>query len=559
MEEIQSPENLEEFLNSEGEPRIIRRGAVIEGTIVRINPDWTFVDIGYKCEGAVPTQEFKRIDGSLRVSEGDRIEVLVENLRGEDGLVRLSYAKLLENRAWEKILKSLKEKIPLSAYVIQPVKGGFEVEVEGVRGFLPFSHAYLKRPSDPNEIVGKTVRVEVILASRRRNNVVVSVKNVLEKELEARKKALFEKLKEGEVVEGTVKNIVEYGAFIDIGGVEGLLHISDLSWGRVKHPGDLLKVGDRLKVKVLSLDREKERIKFGLKQLTPDPWERIAERYKEGDRVQGRVVSLTSFGAFVEVEPGVEGLIHLSELSWTKRIKHPRELLSVGDRVEAVVLRVDPENRRLSLSLRQIEPNPWEVLAENMPPGTVIETVVKTVTDFGIFVEVTKEIDGFIHISDLSWGRLRHPSEKFKPGDTVKAVVLKIDPEKEKLNLGIKQLSPDPWEVVSEKYPVGSIVSGKVTKVTDFGVFVEVEEGLEGLVHVSEVGEERIKTPVGLFEIGQEVKAKVVRLEPEKKRMALSIKKYKEEEARREYLHLSEERQGTGITLGTYLKEVVNK
>lgn len=559
MEEIQSPENLEEFLNSEGEPRIIRRGAVIEGTIVRINPDWTFVDIGYKCEGAVPTQEFKRIDGSLRVSEGDRIEVLVENLRGEDGLVRLSYAKLLENRAWDKILKSLKEKIPLSAYVIQPVKGGFEVEVEGVRGFLPFSHAYLKRPSDPNEIVGKTVRVEVILASRRRNNVVVSVKNVLEKELEARKKALFEKLKEGEVVEGTVKNIVEYGAFIDIGGVEGLLHISDLSWGRVKHPGDLLKVGDRLKVKVLSLDREKERIKFGLKQLTPDPWERIAERYKEGDRVQGRVVSLTSFGAFVEVEPGVEGLIHLSELSWTKRIKHPRELLSVGDRVEAVVLRVDPENRRLSLSLRQIEPNPWEVLAENMPPGTVIETVVKTVTDFGIFVEVTKEIDGFIHISDLSWGRLGHPSEKFKPGDTVKAVVLKIDPEKEKLNLGIKQLSPNPWEVVSEKYPVGSIVSGKVTKVTDFGVFVEVEEGLEGLVHVSEIGEERIKTPVGLFEIGQEVKAKVVRLEPEKKRMALSIKKYKEEEARREYLHLSEERQGTGITLGTYLKEVVNK
>ena len=559
MEEIQSPENLEDFLNSEGEPRVIRRGAVIEGTIVRINPDWTFVDIGYKSEGAVPTQELKRMDGSLRVSEGDRIEVLVERLRGEDGLVRLSYAKLLENRAWDKILKSLKEKTPLSAYVIQPVKGGFEVEVEGVKGFLPFSHAYLKRPADPNEIVGKTVKVEVITASRKRNNVVVSVKNILEKELEARKKALFEGLKEGEVVEGIVKNIVEYGAFIDIGGVEGLLHISDLSWGRVKHPGDLLKVGDRLKVKVLSVNREKERIKFGLKQLTPDPWDRIAERYKEGDRVQGRVVSLTSFGAFVEVEPGVEGLIHLSELSWTKRIKHPRDVLSVGDRVEAVVLKVDPENRRLSLSLRRIEPNPWEVLAENMPPGTVVETIVKTVTDFGIFVEVTKEIDGFIHISDLSWGRLGHPSEKFKPGDTVKAVVLKIDPEKEKLNLGIKQLSPDPWELVSEKYPVGSIVSGKVTKVTDFGVFVEVEEGLEGLVHVSEIGEERIKTPVGMFEIGQEVKAKVVRLEPEKKRMALSIKKYKEDEARREYLHLSEERQGTGITLGTYLKEVVNK
>ncbi|OAQ19943.1 30S ribosomal protein S1 [Thermosulfurimonas dismutans] len=559
MEDIQSMESFEDFLNLESEPRVLRRGAVIEGTIIRINPDWTFVDIGYKSEGAVPTQELKRIDGSLRVNEGDRIEVLVERLRGEDGLVRLSYAKILENRAWEKILKSLKEKTPLSAYVVQPIKGGFEVEIEGVRGFLPFSHAYLKRPANPNEIVGKTVKVEVISASRKRNNVVVSSKNILEKEAEARKKALLEKLNEGDVVEGIVKNIVDYGAFIDIGGVEGFLHISDLSWGRIKHPGDLLKIGDQVRVKVLSLDREKERIKLGIKQLTPDPWESVAERYKEGDKVQGRVVSLTSFGAFVEVEPGVEGLIHLSELSWTKRIKHPRDMLSVGDQVETVVLKVDPENRKLSLSLRRIEPNPWEILVENMPPGTVIEALVKTVTDFGIFVEVTKEIDGFIHVSDLSWGRIGHPSEKFKPGDVIKAVVLKIDPEKEKLNLGIKQLSPDPWELAPEKYPVGSVVSGKVTKVTDFGIFVEIEEGLEGLVHVSELGEEKIKTPVGVIEVGQEVKAKVIRLEPEKKRMALSIRKYKEDEARQEYLHLSEERKGTGVTLGTFLKEVVNK
>ncbi len=559
MEETQVMENLEELLNANSEPRSLSRGAIVEGTIIRINPDLTFVDIGYKSEGVIPTQELKRVDGSLRVNEGDRIEVLVERVRGQDGLVRLSYAKLLENRAWDRILKAFKEKTPVSAYIFQPIKGGFAVEIEGIRGFLPFSHAYLERPRDPHEIVGQTLEVEVIAASRKRNNVVVSRKNLLIKEAEARKKALLESLQEGQVVEGEVKTILDYGVFVDLGGIEGFMHISDLSWGRVKHPGDLLKVGDKIRVKVLSLDREKEKIKLGLKQLTPDPWETVAERYREGDRVSGRVVSLTSFGAFVEVEPGVEGLIHLSELSWTKRLKHPRDILSVGDQVEAVVLKVDPENRRLSLSLRRVEPNPWEVLAENMPPGTVIEAPVKTVTDFGIFVEVTKEIDGFIHISDLSWGRIEHPAERFKPGEKVRAVVLKIDPEKEKLNLGIKQLTPNPWEVVEEKYPIGSIVTGRVSKITDFGIFVEIEEGLEGLVHVSEIGEEKVKSPEGLFEVGQEIKAKVIRLEPERKRMALSIRKYKEDEARKEYLHLSEERKGTGITLGTYLKEVVNK
>ncbi|MBX6422963.1 30S ribosomal protein S1 [Thermosulfurimonas sp. F29] len=560
MVEVQDTENFEELLKSEAEPQFLRRGSIIEGTVITINPDWTFVDIGYKSEGLIPTEEFRRPDGSLRVKEGDRIEALVERVRGEDGLVRLSFAKLMENRAWEKILKAQKDGEPLEAYVVEPIKGGFAVEIEGVRAFLPFSHAYLERPSDPNEIVGSSVRVEVISASRKRKNVVVSRKNVLQKEREARKKALFESLEEGQVREGMVTRILDYGVFVDLGGVEGFLHISDLSWSKVKHPGDLLKEGDRIRVKVLSLDPEKEKIKLGVKQLTPDPWESVGEKYREGDRVKGRVVSLTSFGAFVEVEPGVEGLIHISELSWTKRIRHPREIVSVGDQVEAVVLKVDPENRRLSLSLRRVEPNPWEVLAQNMPPGTVIEAPIKTVTDFGIFVEVTEEIDGFIHISDLSWGKLGHPSEKFREGEVVRAVVLKIDPEKERLNLGIKQLTPNPWETAPQKYPVGSTVTGRVSKVTDFGVFVEVEEGLEGLVHVSEIGPERVKSPVGLFEVGQEVKAKVIRLEPEKKRMALSIRRYQEELERQQYLEAaSEGRKGTGVTLGALLKEAAGK
>ncbi len=560
MVEGQETETFEELLKSEAEPRFLRRGSIIEGTILTINPDWTFVDIGYKSEGLIPTAEFRRADGSLRVKEGDRIEALVERIRGEDGLVRLSFAKLLENRAWERILKAQKEGEVLEAYVIEPIKGGFAVEIEGVRAFLPFSHAYLERPADPNQIVGQNIKVEVISASRKRNNVVVSRKNALQKEIEARKRALFESLAEGQVREGTVTRILDYGAFIDLGGVEGFLHVSDLSWGKVKHPGDLLRPGDRVRVKVLSFDPQKEKIKLGIKQLTPDPWQQVKEKYHEGDRVKGRVVSLTSFGAFVEVEPGVEGLIHISELSWTKRLRHPRELLSVGDQVEAVVLKVDPENRRLSLSLRRVEPNPWEVLVENMPPGTVIEAPIKTVTDFGIFVEVTEDIDGFIHISDLSWGKLAHPSDKFKVGDVVRAVVLKIDPEKERLNLGIKQLYPNPWETAPEKYPVGAVVAGKISKVADFGLFVEIEEGLEGLVHVSEIGPEKLKSPVGHFEVGQEVKAKVIRLEPEKRRMSLSIRRYLEEKERQEYLENIENRKGTGVTLGAFLnKELMGK
>ncbi len=548
-------ENFEELLS--GEFKTISRGEVLKGTILRLDSDWVIIDIGYKSEGIAPAEEFKRPDGEFKVKPGDEVEVLVEKTRTSDGLVQLSYRKLQRRKAWEKVEQARESGEPVEAYVMERIKGGFAVDIDGLRAFLPFSQAFLRPPKNPEEIVGTTLRVQVISSNRKRNNIVVSRKNVLEKELEEKRQALLESLEEGQVREGVVKSITDYGVFIDLGGVDGLLHVSDITWGRVKHPSNYFKIGDKVKVKIIKFDREKEKIALGIKQLTPDPWESVAEKYPVGTKVQGRVVSLTDFGAFVELEPGVEGLVHVSELSWTKRIKHPRDILSVGDQVEVVVIGVDQENRRISLSLKQVEPNPWDVLTEQFSEGMVIEAPVKTVTDFGVFVEVMEGIDGFIHVSDLSWGRIKHPSELYKPGDTIQAVILKIDREKERLALGVKQLTPDPWESVPEKYPVGSVVSGRVSNVTDFGVFVELEPGVEGLIHVSEISDKKIKSPVGMFEPGQEVKAKVVKMEPEARRLGLSIRKLKEDEEKREFTEFTKEQKAGSITLGALLKETL--
>ena len=553
----QAPEeSFEELLA--GDIKTIARGEIFTGKVLRVDPEYVIIDIGYKSEGIAPVSEFKGPDGEIKVKPGDEVEVIIENTRTPDGMVQVSYQKLQRRKAWEKIEKALETKEPLEAYVTERIKGGFAVDIDGVRAFLPFSQAFLRTPKNPEEIVGSTLKVEVISANRKKNNVVVSHRNVLEKELEAKKKALLESLEEGQVLEGQVKSITDYGVFVDLGGVDGLLHVSDITWGRVKHPSNYFKVGDRVKVKVIKYDRENQKIALGVKQLTPDPWETAKEKYPEGSKVQGRVVSLTSFGAFVELEPGVEGLIHISELSWTKRIKHPRDILSVGDQVEVVVLKVDEENRRISLSLKQVEPNPWDVLAEQFSEGMVIEAPVKNVTDFGVFVEVMEGIDGFIHVSDLSWGRVKHPGELYKPGDMIQAVILKIDREKEKLALGVKQLTPDPWESVPEKYPVGSTVTGKVSNVTDFGVFVELEPGVEGLIHVSEISDKKIKTPVGMFEPGQEVTAKVVKVDPQARRIGLSIKKLKEEEEKKQYTEFAKEQKSGSITLGAILKETLS-
>ncbi len=547
-------ENFAELLSEE--IKTISSGEVVTGKVLRVDDDTVIVDIGYKSEGVVPVAEFTGPDGQVKVQPGDEVQVLVERLRTPDGLVKLSYRRLQRQKAWEKIEKASKEGTALEAYVLERIKGGFAVDIDGLRAFLPFSQAFLKTPKQPEELVGSTIRVSVISSSRKKNNIVVSRKVVLEKELEEKKKALLESLEEGQVREGVVKSITDYGVFVDLGGVDGLLHVSDISWGRVKHPSNYFKVGDQIKVKVIKYDREKQKIALGIKQLTPDPWENVGEKYPLGTKVQGKVVSLTDFGAFVELEPGVEGLIHVSELSWTKRVRHPRDVLSEGDVVEVVVIGIDEENRRISLSLKQVEPNPWDVLTEQFSEGTVIEAPVKTVTDFGIFVEVMEGIDGFIHVSDLSWGRVKHPSERYKPGDMVQAVILKIDRDKERLALGIKQLTPDPWEAVPEKYPVGSVVSGKISNVTDFGIFVELEEGVEGLIHVSEISDKKVKTPVGMYEPGQEIQAKVIKVEPEARRLGLSIKKLKEDEERRHYTEFNtKEQKGPGLTLGAVLKE----
>ncbi len=546
-------ENFAQLLDEE--IKTISSGEVVTGKVIRVDEDSVIIDIGYKSEGVVPVSEFKGPDGTIRVQPGDEVQVLVERLRTPDGLVKLSYRRLQRQKAWETVEKAAKDNAFLEAYVLERIKGGFAVDIQGLRAFLPFSQAFLKTPKYPEEIINTHIKVAVINCSRKKNNIVVSRKVVLEKEQEEQRKSLLESLEEGQVREGIVKNITDYGVFVDLGGVDGLLHVSDISWGRVKHPSNYFKVGDRIKVKVIKYNPEREKIALGVKQLTPDPWENIGEKYPLGAKVQGKVVSLTDFGAFVELEPGVEGLIHVSELSWTKRIRHPKDVLSEGDVVEVVVIGIDEENRRISLSLRQVEPNPWDVLTEQFSEGTVIEAPVKTVTDFGIFVEVMEGIDGFIHVSDLSWGRIKHPEERYKPGDVVQAVVLKIDRERERLALGIKQLTPDPWESVPEKYPIGSVVSGKVSNVTDFGIFVELEEGVEGLIHVSEVSDKKIKTPVGLYEPGQEVQAKVIKVEPENRRLGLSIKKLKEDEEKRHYKEFSKEQKGPGITLGAVLRE----
>ncbi len=551
--EIPPEENFAELLS--GELKTISPGEVVNGIVLRVDTESVIIDIGYKSEGVVPVTEFLGPRGEVRVKPGDKVQVIVERLRTPDGLVKLSYRRLQRQKAWEKIERASKTKEPLEAYVIERIKGGFAVDIDGLRAFLPFSQAFLKVPKHPEELAGATIKVAVISSSRKRGNIVVSRKLILEKEREERKKALLASLKEGQVRQGVVKSITDYGVFVDLGGIDGLLHVSDISWGRVKHPSNYFKVGDQIKVKVIKFIPEKQKIALGIKQLTPDPWKNVNKKYPLGARVQGKIVSLTEFGAFVELEPGVEGLIHVSELSWSKRVRHPKDILSVGERVEVVVIGVDEEKRRISLSLKQVEPNPWDILVEQFSEGMIIEAPVKTVTDFGIFVAVMEGIDGFIHVSDLSWGRIKHPGDRYKPGDLVRAVILKIDRENERLALGIKQLSPDPWENVSEKYPVGSVVSGKVSNVTDFGVFVELEEGIEGLIHVSEISEKKIKTPVGMYEPGQEIRAKIIKVEPEARRLGLSIKKLKEDEERQRFTEFSKEYKGAGITLGAVLKE----
>lgn len=500
-------------------------GEVVTGRIISIDKDHVLVDIGYKSEGQIRLSEFRDEEGNITAEMGDSVEVMVEWWDDEEERVVLSKEKAANIKTWDAIKKSYDDDGTVEGVISSRVKGGFSVDI-GVQAFLPGSQADLRPIRNLDELVGKTFEFKILKYNRKRSNIVLSRRAILEREREEKRSTTLESIHEGKVVEGIVKNITDYGVFIDLGGVDGLLHITDISWGRVKHPSELFAVGDTITVKILSFDLEKERVSLGMKQLTTDPWSVASEKYAVGSKVTGVVVSLTDYGAFVELEEGIEGLIHVSEMSWTRKIRHPSKVVSVGEEVEAVVLDIKPESRRISLGMKQVVPNPWDVIAEKYPVGTTIEGKIKNITDFGLFIGIDEGIDGLVHISDISWiKRIKHPSELYKKGDMVQAIVLDIEKESERFSLGIKQLQDDPWKTVAERYQVGKEITGTVTNLTDFGVFVELEEGIEGLVHVSEISKEKIKTPVGMFNVGDVITARVMNINSDERRIGLSIKR----------------------------------
>jgi small subunit ribosomal protein S1 len=499
-------------------------GEVVNGKIISVDKDHVLVDIGYKSEGQIRIREFE-VDGEVTAQVGDTVEVMVEWWDDENEVVVLSKEKAEKVKVWDDIKTRHEADDTITGTITNRVKGGFSVDI-GVQAFLPGSQADLRPIRNLDEMVGKEFDFKILKYNRKRSNIVLSRRVLLEEEREEKRSKTLATIHEGKVVAGIVKNLTEYGVFVDLGGVDGLLHITDISWGRVKHPSELFTVGDEINVKILSRDLERERVSLGMKQLTEDPWASAIDKYPVGSRISGKVVSLTDYGAFVELEEGIEGLIHVSEMSWTRKVRHPSKVVSVGEIVDALVLDIKPENRRISLGMKQAAPNPWDVISDKYPVGTTIEGKIKNITDFGLFIGIDEGIDGLVHISDISWTkRIKHPSEMFKKGDVIQAIVLEIDKAQERFSLGIKQLQADPWDTVAERYEVGKEITGTVTNVTDFGVFVELEEGIEGLVHVSEISKEKIKTPVGQFEVGQVLTAKVMNINSDERRIGLSIKR----------------------------------
>ncbi len=541
--------------------KLVKPGEVVRGQIVQIANGFVTVDIGYKSEGAIPVAEFRDREGTVHAEVGDDIDVFFESSEGESGSVTLSRTKAEQVKVWSDIEQAYNDAVPIEGLIVGKVKGGLKVDI-GVSAFLPGSHADLRPTRNLDRFIGQKGRFAILKFNRSRGNVVVSRRAVLEKERSALKEETLRVLEEGIILEGSVKNITDYGAFVDLGGIDGLLHITDMSWGRISHPSEVINVGDQLKVVVLKYDAERERVSLGMKQILPDPWTTAEERYPTGKRINGKVVSITDYGAFVELEKGVEGLIHVSEMSWTKRVTHPSKLLDVGAEVEVQVLDVDPTNRRISLGLKQVEPNPWEMVRSNHPIDSHIKGVVKSITDFGIFVGVEDGIDGLVHISDLHWTKkIKHPSEAYKKGDEIEAVVLGVDVDNERISLGVKQLTNDPWANLVERFPVGSRIKGPITSVTDFGVFVQLEEGIEGLVHVSQISAERVDRPGDHFHVGEEIEAEITNLDPREKKIGLSVRALRRSEERAEMdAYLSREGKAGRFSLedvvGTDLQRV---
>jgi len=525
------PSNMEESFAALFEESIkrdeVKEGEIVKGKVIHVGKDNVVVDIGYKSEGTIAASEFI-VDGQMTVKAGDVIDVFLESREDANGLCVVSKEKADRLKVWDEISAACERDELIEGTISTRVKGGLSVTIRGgVKAFLPGSQVDLRPVRNLDNLLGKSHRFKVIKFNKKRGNIVLSRRVLLEKERAALKEQTLDKLKEGQIVEGIVKNLTEYGAFIDLGGIDGLLHITDMSWGRVTHPSELFQVGDHVRVKVLKFNTETERVSLGLKQMMEDPWTHAQQKYPPGTVVRGKVVSLKDYGAFIEIEQGIEGLIHISEMSWTRRVKHPSKMLAIGDTVEAVVLDIDPTQNRISLGMKQLEPNPFASLKEKYPPGTVVKGIVRNIADFGIFVEIEEGIDGLVHVSDLSWTqRVKHPSELYQKGDEVEAVVLNIefDGEKPKVSLGIKQLVPDPWDRIPYDYPAGKIVECKVLKVLDFGAFVEIERGVEGLIHVSEFSDERVEDPKQFVKIGDVLKAEIISVDGAERKIGLSFR-----------------------------------
>jgi small subunit ribosomal protein S1 len=516
-----------ELFEMEENNTVVNVGDVAIGTIIGTVDDYVLVDVGDKAESYIAKSEFQ-LDEGIEFNVGDTFEVFVERRKDEGGLL-LSRDKAIAIKVWEDIAEIQEADGTIEGKVENRVKGGMSVNI-GVPAFLPYSQIDLRPVKDLDALIGEAFDFKILKFNRKRNNVVISRRAILEEARAKLREKMRSVLEEGQIIKGAITNITDYGLFIDMGGMDGLCHITDLSWGRVSHPAKLYKVGQELEVKVLKYDKDHDRVSLGVKQLKADPWATVAERFPVSEKTMGKVVSITDYGVFVELEEGVEGLIHVSEMTWSKKPRHPSKMVTVGDELEIMVLNIEPETKRISLGMKQLLPNPWDLVTDNYPVGSIIEGKVKNITDFGIFIGIEEGIDGLIHVSDLSWTeRIKHPSEKYSKGETIQAVVLKIDKEHERFSLGIKQLEPDPWQAAYNNYPSGTIIEGKITNVTDFGVFVQLEEGIEGLVHVSEISKDKIKTPVGMYEVGDTLKAIVINVSAKDRKIGLSIKTLEED------------------------------
>ncbi|MFV0349889.1 MAG: 30S ribosomal protein S1 [Halodesulfovibrio sp.] len=545
---------LEDYLSSDfGD---LDEGSIVKGEVVRVSGDYVLVDVNFKSEGQIPSAEFIGPDGKMAIQVGDKVDVFVVRKNEMEGTITLSFEKAKRMQLFDQLEEVQEKESTIKGRIMRRIKGGYTVDLGGVEAFLPGSHVDLRPVPDMDALVNEEFEFRVLKINRRRSNVIVSRRVLLEEERDSKRSELLVNLEEGQIVKGKAKNITEYGVFVDLGGLDGLLHITDMSWKRIRHPKELVSLGQELELKILSFDKENQKVSLGMKQLITDPWQDITTKFPEGARLSGKVTNLVDYGAFVELEPGVEGLVHISEMSWTRKLRHPSQMVRVGDEVEVVILGVDEDKKRISLGMKQVKPNPWEVVAEKYPEGTILEGVIKNITEVGMFIGIEDGIDGLIHVSDISWTKkIRHPNEMYNVGDTVQAKVLTVDQENEKFTLGVKQLTEDPWTKVPTNYPVGAIIEGLVTNITDFGLFVEVEEGIEGLVHVSEISQKKVKSPNEIFKEGVTIQAKVIHVSAEERRLGLSIKQLKDDEDRKKPREFRAGAAEAGQNLGDLLKQ----